>query len=542
MPEMAFAVRTAGVASGGASSGTGNRTATFTPAVGDLVVVYCCVAANTNDTPTCSDNNGSGTYDLIDVMNASIASINYRMSVFIRTALMVNTTSTVITVATGSNTSGTIHVVPITGVSRTGSSAVRSKGSQNNQAAGTAAPVLNQSALTGNGTLVAQGSADTTTTPPTNWTEVLDTSQSNDTVALESASRASGFTGTTITFGAASSTVFCSHAMELDVSALLTRSVLVDGVGAIASAATFLSILSRTALVDAVGAVATAGQRALLRSSAVSATGDVSSAASFFSIANGSAAIDASGAIETSGESIAVLSRSASVDGTTDITVSGASFSVFDRATIIDGTVGIESSAVFFSIVQGTTSIDCMGAIEASGEIQVGAGEHERSASFSSIGTIVSSGLAILERAASLTTTSDISATGIFFRTIQGSASFSVTVAIDSAGQRDLLRSITFDCVGEVSVSGEFLSILESSGELSANGSIDSSGLVGDAAHERAILIDGQGGILASGIIIQIVHFAPRQVLSIGTASGILSIGNEVRSVTVEQDIQVGII
>src|SRR5689334_7180773 len=111
---MAFAVRTAGVASGGSSSGTGNRTATFTPAVGDLVVVYCCVAANANDTPTCSDDN-SGTYDLIDPLNFAIATVNYRMSVFIRTALMANTTATTITVATGSNTSGTIHVVPCTG-------------------------------------------------------------------------------------------------------------------------------------------------------------------------------------------------------------------------------------------------------------------------------------------------------------------------------------------------------------------------------------------------------------------------------------------
>ncbi|HTG95720.1 MAG TPA: hypothetical protein VL866_24170 [Pyrinomonadaceae bacterium] len=220
---MAFAVRTAGVASGGSSSGTGNRTATFTPAVGDLVVVYCCVAANTNDTPTCSDDN-SGTYDLIDTLNFAISTVNYRLSVFIRTALMVNTTATTITVATGSNTSGTIHVVPCTGVTRTGANAVRSKGSQNNQAAGTAAPTLNQAALTNNGTLVAQGSADTTTTPPTNWTEILDTSQINDTVALESASRASGFTGTTITFGAASSTQFCAHAMEIDITVPLTQS------------------------------------------------------------------------------------------------------------------------------------------------------------------------------------------------------------------------------------------------------------------------------------------------------------------------------
>lgn len=213
---MAAAVRISAV--GGSSTGTGDRTATITPAAGDLLVVYCCVAANSNDTPTCSDNNGSGTYDRIDIMNFAIAAVNYRMSVFVRTALMVNTTSTVVTVATGSNTSGAVHVLAMTGVTRVGADAVRSKGSQNNQAAGTAAPTLNQAALTGNGTLVAHGSADTTTTPPTNWTEIQDTNFSNDTVALETAFRASGFTGTAITFGAASSTQFCSHALELDVT------------------------------------------------------------------------------------------------------------------------------------------------------------------------------------------------------------------------------------------------------------------------------------------------------------------------------------
>lgn len=206
---------------GGSSTGTADRTATITPAVGDLLIVYCYVAANTNDTPTCSDNNGGGTYDRIDVANCVTGGINYRLSVFIRTSLMVNTTSTVVTVATGSNTSGNVVVEAVSGMTRAGASAVRSKGLQNNQAAGTAAPVLNQTSLTENMTIVAQGSADTTTTPPTNWTERAEANQVSDTSALEVATRDSGFVGTTITFGAASSTTFCSHALELDSSAVI---------------------------------------------------------------------------------------------------------------------------------------------------------------------------------------------------------------------------------------------------------------------------------------------------------------------------------
>jgi hypothetical protein len=205
-------------AAGGSSSGTGNRTAAITPAVGDLLVVYCFVSTNTNEAPTCSDNNGGGTYDLIDVANVVIASVNHRLAVFVRTALMANTTSTTVTVATGSNTSGAVHVIAEAGMSKVGAAAVRSKGLQNNQAAGTAAPALNQAALTTNPTIVAQGSADTTTTAPTDWTEAQDTNFSATVIALETATRDSGFTGTTITFGAASSTTFCAHALELDAS------------------------------------------------------------------------------------------------------------------------------------------------------------------------------------------------------------------------------------------------------------------------------------------------------------------------------------
>lgn len=309
---MAATYRTS--AAGGSSSGTGNRTAVITPAVGDLLVVYCFVAANTNDTPTCSDNNGSGTYDRIDVMNASISSINYRLSVFIRTALMANTTSTTITANTGSNTSGVVHAVAVSGMSRVGADAVRSKGSQNNQAAGTAAPALNQNALTGNLTIAVCGSADTTTTQPTNWTERQDTSQSNDTVALATATRDSGFTGTTITFGAAQSTVFCSHALELDGSTLFTRTAAIDGAGSVDSAAIFFSVFIGAVVLDATGLVVSAGQRALQRSSAVNSLAGIAISAQFFSVFTAGVAIDASGSIESAGSFVHVIQRSVSLD------------------------------------------------------------------------------------------------------------------------------------------------------------------------------------------------------------------------------------
>lgn len=203
-------------AAGGSTSGTGDRTATIVPAVGDLLVVYCFVSTNTNNTPTCSDNNGSGTYFRIDVANVVIATVNHRLSIFVRNALMVNTTSTIVTVATGSNTSGIVHVLAIAGMFRVGANAVRGKGLQDNQAASTPAPALNQTTLTQSLTIAAVGSADTDTVVPGGWTERQDTTFATPTVALQTSTRDSGFTGTTITFGAAQGTTFCSHALELD--------------------------------------------------------------------------------------------------------------------------------------------------------------------------------------------------------------------------------------------------------------------------------------------------------------------------------------
>jgi hypothetical protein len=506
--------------------------------VGDLVVVYCCVAANTNDTPTCSDNNGSGTYDLIDVMNFTISSVNYRMSVFIRTALMVNTTSTVITVATGSNSSGTIHVIPITGISRTGANAVRSKGSQNNQAAATAAPALNQSALTGNGTLVVQGSADTTTTAPTNWTEVLDTSQSNDTVALESASRASGFTGTTITFGAASSTVFCSHAMELDGSALLAGSALIGGAGAIASAATFLSVFERTALVDGAGVVSTSGQRALQRSAEFNASVGITGTSTFFSVLNGAAGITANMTIAAAGESFSLFTASVLIDGVSDLTVSSEFVSVLERGSLTEVIGSIGAVGIFFSIIQSTSTTSINAVIESAGQVQAGAGDIERSASITTTGEIASGGLAILERATGIDSTSGIAVSAVFFTTVEMSITVSVTTSIDSAGHQELLRAASLSAGCDIASSSDFLSISEAGGLFIAEGSIELSGLALAPPHERLSLTNCTVVIATSGTIIQTATFTPRQTLVIGAESRRSKAGSEIRIREIDSEIQ----
>ncbi len=218
----AAAVRT--TAAGGGTNGTGNRTVTIVPAVDDLLVVFCAVSVNTNAAPTMTDDNGSGTYTLIQTAQWNTSANT--MSLFVRTALMVNTTSTVITCATGSNTSGELVVYAITGMTRTGASAILQNARQENQASGgTPAPAFGASAQTGNMTLggVANATTAPSWTPPTNWTEEQDVSQATPTTGLETVSRASGFTGTTITWGSTSGSVFADIIVELDTSAPPSR-------------------------------------------------------------------------------------------------------------------------------------------------------------------------------------------------------------------------------------------------------------------------------------------------------------------------------
>lgn len=203
---------------GGSTSGTGDRTVAITPVVGDLFVVVCFVSTNTNDTPTVTDTNTGGTYTRVNTANVTISTVAHRLSLHVRNATVPNTTSTTATCVTGSNTSGIIHVVAIAGMTRTGAAAIRSSGLQNNQSAGTPAPALNISALTGNFTMVSVGSADTATIPNASWTERHDSTFATPTIATNTSTRDSGFTGTTITSGDATSTTFASFALELDTS------------------------------------------------------------------------------------------------------------------------------------------------------------------------------------------------------------------------------------------------------------------------------------------------------------------------------------
>jgi hypothetical protein len=216
---------------------SGTKTVTATPAVDDLIVIITAHTGNTSSAAPTDDNN-TGRYALIG--SAVKATSADTMRAWVRTDLIRAASSTVFTHAPGTTSGGGLAVFKVTGMSRCGITAaarlvsgVVQFGKQDNQAAATPGPALPAAADTNNPTIGAVFNATSPAgmTQPTNWTERSDTGYSTPTSGLETVSRDSGFTGTTVTWGSASGSAFCSLILELDASATPVKALSALGVG-----------------------------------------------------------------------------------------------------------------------------------------------------------------------------------------------------------------------------------------------------------------------------------------------------------------------
>jgi hypothetical protein len=208
------------------SSGTwttaaGNKTVTLTPGLNDLVVVLCG-NSGTTVAPTVTDDNQSGTYTVVDGM-LSNASANKGWAA-IRNSLIPAPVSTIFTFVPGAvDTGGGLVVAIITGIQKVGSAASRQTAKQENQVAGTPAPVFGSAPLAANLCLgwvmdVTNGSVNCV--PPAGWTEIADVGYNTPATGCEACGRGSGETNTTITFGGATPSAFGVLVIELDVTTL----------------------------------------------------------------------------------------------------------------------------------------------------------------------------------------------------------------------------------------------------------------------------------------------------------------------------------
>lgn len=213
------------IATANTTNGTSYASGSFTPAANDLLVAFV-VASGTVATGTMTSSVGGQTFTKITsfVYNGSLNTIY----AFVGDQLVTAVSQTVTFDCTGDTATGAVvSVLRVSGMSRTGLSAILQSAGQSNQAGGgTPAPAFGASALTGNLTagVVGNGANPAGLTPPTSWTEANDTGYPSPNIGSEYVYRDSGFTGTTITWGSASGSEFGSLILELDASAAPTAS------------------------------------------------------------------------------------------------------------------------------------------------------------------------------------------------------------------------------------------------------------------------------------------------------------------------------
>lgn len=216
---MAACTHAIGTADTGA---TPNTSGAFTPAVGDLLIAFVVASDTSQATATLTSSIGGFTF-------TQFLRATYRTSLdsiygFVANALVSSATSQTVAFDTASDaaTGTVIFVCRVSGMTKTGLTAIRQSAKQDNQAsAGTPAPAFSVAALTGNPCLGAIGnsSAVPNFTAPSGWTEGNETGYSTPNTGGEYVFRNSGFTGTTVTWGSASASTFGSMIVELDATA-----------------------------------------------------------------------------------------------------------------------------------------------------------------------------------------------------------------------------------------------------------------------------------------------------------------------------------
>jgi len=200
------------------TTAAGSHTGAITPSVGNLLVVVEGYSGGTRSSSTPVTDNQGGTYTKL--AQAEQASGARSASIWVRDTLVSSAVSHTITQGDppGSDTGGGFQVQEWSGFTVGGSVVLVQSAQQDSQAAlGTPAPTFPQAADTANPTIgqVQNASTVATVTEPTGWTERVDTGYNTPAHGLETVTRDSGFTGTTVTWGGTSPTAFCDIIVEL---------------------------------------------------------------------------------------------------------------------------------------------------------------------------------------------------------------------------------------------------------------------------------------------------------------------------------------
>ena len=209
----------------------------FTPAANDLLIGVAALAGTSTEPPVATSSTGNaGTWTLLDTITFTTAGNNGRIYAWAYDSA-ATATSTVVTFKTNAADGATAcqaWVWRVAGMSKYGAAAKLQACEDNSHAAGTAAATGFGSAVnTNNPTLLFYHDEGTATglTVPTSWTEPSSPASEGVSGGTpnsrgDSANRDSGFTGTTITWGTASTGVYGHYGIELDTSAAATTQVI----------------------------------------------------------------------------------------------------------------------------------------------------------------------------------------------------------------------------------------------------------------------------------------------------------------------------
>jgi hypothetical protein len=208
------------VATASTTNASSYASGSFTPAAGELLVAFVRAGA-TAAAGTMTDSQGLG---WTKIGEAAFATSAHRVYCFIANNFAAASAMTVTFDCTGDAADGAVVFVSgISGMTRTGSLAVKqSKAAANQASGGTPEVIFDAACDTANPTLGCAGNSTNpaTLTAPGSWTEQSDTGYNTPASGAEYVTRDSGFTGTTVTWGSTSGSAFGVFAVELDTSAI----------------------------------------------------------------------------------------------------------------------------------------------------------------------------------------------------------------------------------------------------------------------------------------------------------------------------------
>jgi hypothetical protein len=193
--------------------------------VGDLLVVQAMTTGTiVSAGPGVMTGTGGGNLTFTKIFESNNPGNTKAFYLFVATSLVTSTASAQFTFScVGDPATGFVfRVWTVTGMSKTGTAAIKQRKEIYDGTPATAPTITFDAACdTNNPTMALLGNNTLPPglTPPSGWTEQADTSYSSPGTGTEQIYRNNGFSGSTITWGSNSGTLWEISAVELDTSA-----------------------------------------------------------------------------------------------------------------------------------------------------------------------------------------------------------------------------------------------------------------------------------------------------------------------------------